>query len=201
MNKDEDFEIETTGKETATGNPKPDKPNNSNDKKKKIIIGVTAIVALVILILLLLSRCGSNTVKGDNKLDIQDDQNATDTVISNDHDKVVDELNQKVQDGMINISMNLNPEFANGTSEGNLLIVNSEKNKHPQYVTITRDDNQEVIYKSGSIAVGKTVKTAKLNVNLPSGTYACTALFTQYDESTKTALGSAAAKIKIIVKS
>ena len=165
MNKNEDIKIETTGKEIPDSDPESGKPNKSSNKKK-IVGGIVAVAAIVILILLLLSRCGSDTTKKDNKLDIQEDQNATDTVNSDNHDQAVDELNQKVQDGMINISMNLNPEFANGTSEGNLLIVNSEKNKHPQYVTITRDDTGETIYKSGSIAVGKTVKTAKLSVDL-----------------------------------
>lgn len=200
MNTNE-HETEMTSETSVDSTEQKGSGNKNDGNKKKIVGGILAVTAIVILILLLCTRCGGgNTKKDDGKLDIQEDQNATDTVNSNDHDKVVSELNQKVQDGMINISMNLNPEFANGTSEGNLLIVNSEKNKHPQYVTITRDDTGETIYKSGSIAVGKSVKNAKLNVNLPAGTYNCTAMFTQFDENSKTALGSAAAKITVTIK-
>ena len=41
-----------------------------------------------------------------------------------DTDKIVDALNEKVEQGMINISMNTTPTFQNGSSAGNLMIVN-----------------------------------------------------------------------------
>ena len=40
-----------------------------------------------------------------------------------DTDKIVDALNEKVEQGMINISMNTTPTFQNGSSAGNLMIV------------------------------------------------------------------------------
>ena len=43
-------------------------------------------------------------------------------------------LNAKVQEGMINISMNTAPVFPDGQSEGNLMIVNELINNYPQQV-------------------------------------------------------------------
>ena len=51
-----------------------------------------------------------------------------------DTDKIIASLNEKVEEGMINISMNTSPIFADGTSEGNLMIVNESVNNYPQIV-------------------------------------------------------------------
>lgn len=96
-----------------------------------------------------------------------------------DTDKIVDALNEKVEQGMINISMNTTPTFQNGSSAGNLMIVNESVNNYPQVVEIHRNDTGEVIYKSGAIPVGSKLETAKLSADLDAGTYECTAPFLQ----------------------
>ena len=60
-----------------------------------------------------------------------------------DTEKIVDSLNKKVEQGMINISMNTSPIFQNGTSTGNLMIVNESINNYPQVVEIVRNDTNE----------------------------------------------------------
>ena len=57
-------------------------------------------------------------------------------------------LNSKVEEGMINISMNTSPIFPDGKSEGNLMIVNELVNTYPQRVELIRNDTDEVIYSS-----------------------------------------------------
>ncbi len=59
---------------------------------------------------------------------------------------------------MINISMNTTPIFSDGTTEGNLMIVNEGVNNYPQVVEIIRNDTQEKIYKSGAIPVGSKIE-------------------------------------------
>ena len=86
-----------------------------------------------------------------------------------DTDKIVDALNEKVEQGMINISMNTTPIFQNGSSAGNLMIVNESVNNYPQVVEIHRNDTGEVIYKSGAIPVGSKLETAKLSADLDAG--------------------------------
>lgn len=116
-----------------------------------------------------------------------------------DTDKIIASLNEKVEEGMINISMNTSPTFSNGTAEGNLMIVNEGINRYPQVVEITRNDTNEMIYKSGAIPVGSKIEHAKLSTDLPAGTYECTAMFYNVDPNTGSYLGCAGAIISITV--
>ena len=46
-------------------------------------------------------------------------------------EEIAEKLNEKVAEGMINISMNTAPYFENGTAEGNVMIVNEDINLYP----------------------------------------------------------------------
>ena len=115
-------------------------------------------------------------------------------------EEIVDSLNEKVEDGYINISMNTAPVFADGQSEGNLMIVNESINRYPQQVVITREDNGETIYTSNAIPVGSKIAADTLDVDLEAGTYDCTAMFHSLDPDTGTILGSAGANITITIQ-
>ena len=108
-------------------------------------------------------------------------------------------LNAQLEEGMINISMNTSPWFEDATSLGNLMIVNETINRHPQKVEIVRNDTGEVIYTSGAIPVGSKIEAAKLDVELEAGSYECTALFHNLDD-TGNIIGSAGAIITITIK-
>ena len=109
-------------------------------------------------------------------------------------------LNEKVAEGMINISMNTAPYFEDGTSEGNVMIVNESINNYPQKVQIIRNDTGEQIYESGAIAVGSKIERARLDVALPAGTYECTAYFHNLDPVSGEIIGTAGAIINITIK-
>ena len=115
-------------------------------------------------------------------------------------EEIAERLNQKVEEGMINISMNTAPYFENGTAEGNLMLVNESINNYPQKVQIVRNDTGEQIYESGAIAVGSKIERAKLDVVLPAGTYECTAYFHNLDPETGEIIGTAGAIINITIK-
>ena len=115
-------------------------------------------------------------------------------------EEIAERLNQKVEEGMINISMNTAPYFENGTAEGNLMLVNESINNYPQKVQIVRNDTGEQIYESGAIAVGSKIERAKLDVVLPAGTYECTAYFHNLDSETGDIIGTAGAIITITIK-
>ncbi len=117
-----------------------------------------------------------------------------------DTEKIIASLNEKVEEGMINISMNTSPTFKDGTSEGNLMIVNEGINRYPQMVEITRNDTGEMIYKSGAIPVGSKIESDSLDVDLNAGTYECTAMFHNLDPETGVSLGCAGAIIHITVQ-
>lgn len=109
-------------------------------------------------------------------------------------------LNEKVAEGMINISMNTAPYFEDGSAEGNVMIVNETINNYPQKVEFIRNDTQEVIYASNAIPVGSKIERAKLDVELPAGTYECTAMFHNLAPDTGDILGTAGAVITITIK-
>ena len=58
-------------------------------------------------------------------------------------EEIAEKLNEKVAEGMINISMNTAPYFEDGTAEGNVMIVNETINNYPQKVQFVRNDTGE----------------------------------------------------------
>ena len=115
-------------------------------------------------------------------------------------EEIAEKLNEKVEEGMINISMNTAPYFENGTAEGNVMIVNESINNYPQQVEFIRNDTQEVIYQSKAIPVGSKIERAALDMELPAGTYECTAMFHNLDPETGDIIGTAGAIITITIK-
>ena len=109
-------------------------------------------------------------------------------------------LNEKVAEGMINISANTAPIFEDGASEGNLMLVNESINNYPQMVQIVRNDTGEQIYESGAIAVGSKIERARLDVVLPAGTYECTAYFHNLDPESGAIIGTAGSIITITIQ-
>lgn len=116
------------------------------------------------------------------------------------NDEIEAALNRVVEEGYMNISINVNPTFVNGTSEGTLQIENGPANKYDQYVTITRDDTGEIIYKSGLLPPNHHIREDVLLADLEAGDYLCTASFVAYDEE-QNEVGMASAKITITVLS
>ena len=115
-------------------------------------------------------------------------------------EEIAEKLNEKVAEGMINISMNTAPYFEDGKAEGNVMIVNESINNYPQQVEFIRNDTGEQIYQSKAIPVGSKIERAALDVELPTGTYECTAMFHNLDPISGEIIGTAGAIITITVK-
>lgn len=121
------------------------KPSSKKDNSKTYkIAGLVILVLLIIILALFLFRsCSAETpVQNDSAVSgLVYDSNATEGGWDEaDTDAIIAGLNEKVEEGMINISMNTSPVFEDGTSEGNLMIVNEGINNYPQVVEITRND-------------------------------------------------------------
>lgn len=107
------------------------------------------------------------SIPWDNNVTYDDDAKQAD----------VDALNQKVADGMITISMNADPVFQNGSSEGSVNIENDVSNTRPQMIEIyLKDENGNVdknklVYRSGKIPVGGKIPTVELSTKLSKGDY------------------------------
>ena len=115
-------------------------------------------------------------------------------------EEIAEKLNEKVAEGMINISMNTAPYFENGKAEGNVMIVNESINNYPQQVEFIRNDTGEQIYQSKAIPVGSKIECAALDVELPAGSYECTAMFHNLDPVSGEIIGTAGAIINITIK-
>ena len=115
-------------------------------------------------------------------------------------EEIAEKLNEKVAEGMINISMNTALDFEDGKAEGNVMIVNESINNYPQQVEFIRNDTGEQIYQSKAIPVGSKIERAALDVELPAGTYECTAMFHNLDPVSGEIIGPVGAIINITIK-
>lgn len=169
------------------------------------VLAAVAIGAIIFIIVTLRSPMTKEEARA--KAGIVYDSSATEGGWDNlSPEEIEARLNEKVAEGMINISANTAPIFEDGSSEGNLMLVNESINNYqsinnyPQKVQIVRNDTGEQIYESGAIAVGSKIERAKLDVVLPAGTYECTAYFHNLDPETGDIIGTAGAIITITIK-
>ncbi len=164
------------------------------------VVGLAAAITVGIFTAVRLIRKPAQT-KDDPKTGIVYDESAIEGGWDNlSPEEIAEKLNEKVAEGMINISMNTAPYFENGTAEGNVMIVNEAINNYPQEVQIVCNDTGEQIYQSKAIPVGSKIERAKLDVVLPAGTYECTAYFHNLDPVSGEIIGTAGAIITITIK-
>ena len=181
--------------------------NSHEHKSYARAIAITFLIALVLVvgICLLIRAVGKPNQSSDPAAPVSSGIVYDDAAVEGGWENLSQEeieaaLNEKVAQGMINISMNTAPVFADGQAEGNVMIVNETINNYPQKVQFVRNDTGEKIYESGAIAVGSKIERARLDVSLPAGTYECTAYFHNLDPETGAVIGTAGAIINITIK-
>ncbi len=111
------------------------------------------------------------------------------------------ELQKQLDESMIAFSINTNPVFASGRSEGNLMLENPTHNAKLVVVEIYLDETNELIYRSKALPVGSYIENVALDKVLEPGQYAATAYFNAYRESDQSFVGQVGAAIKITVLS
>ena len=163
------------------------------------VLAAVAIGAIIFIIVTLRSPMTKEEARA--KAGIVYDSSATEGGWDNlSPEEIAEKLNEKVAEGMINISMNTAPYFENGASEGNVMIMNESINNYPQQVEFIRNDTGEQIYQSKAIPVGSKIEHAALDVELPAGTYECTAYFHNLDPESGAIIGTAGAIITITIQ-
>ena len=180
-----------------------DAPRETRSKDITVyaVIFLVLLVGAGIFLAVRLLHKPADTALADSKSGIVYDSSAVEGGWDNlSPEEIEARLNEKVAEGMINISANTAPIFEDGSSEGNLMLVNESINNYPQKVQIVRNDTGEQIYESGAIAVGSKIERAKLDVVLPAGTYECTAYFHNLNPDTGDIIGTAGAIINITIK-
>lgn len=171
-------------------------------KKKKMLIIILAILVIGVGIYAMFGRGRDEEGEGfENIFDTTIDRDAEKGGLDIRSDEEIQEdLKRKLEESMMNISMNLSPVFYDGNSQGDLNIVNEEVNNFMQVIEIYRKDTDQLIYKSGGIPVGSKIEKAKLDVNLPKGVYDCVAYFNAVNEETGEFIGKAGAELKITIE-
>ena len=173
----------------------------SKDITVYAIIFLVLLVGAGIFLAVKLLHKPADTALADSKSGIVYDSSAVEGGWDNlSPEEIEARLNEKVAEGMINISANTAPIFEDGASEGNLMLVNESINNYPQMVQIVRNDTGEQTYESGAIAVGSKIERARLDVVLPAGTYECTAYFHNLDPESGAIIGTAGAIITITIQ-
>lgn len=116
-------------------------------------------------------------------------------------EEIQQRLNAVVSEGMMNVSINPKPVFADGNAQGSLRIENIEQNHYSYVVAITLDKTGETIYESGLLEPGYYIENAKLNISLAQGEYPATARFQAYEKAgDEEPIGAAVLKIVIQVQ-
>lgn len=175
----------------------PEQPEKKTKSKKKYLLLLLLLLLIPTIWLFKGAFIGDVDLPSFPGINWDDNQGIGDLTGKSKEERVA-ALNDKVAEGMMNISMNTNPIFETGTSLGTLMITNSASNRYPQLIEIFTKDDNTLVY-SGAVDIGNKVEKSKLLVDLPKGEYGCVAHFSVFNPDTGEKLGTAGANIKITV--
>jgi len=167
--------------------------NSKSNKTILIIILIILLAAVFIGVVFLIF-----TKKKDEPLkEVTQKRN---TVVTLDNlDEVLQDLNNKVMDGLYEATMNVEWTFkTSSTPSEDAYVANKETNTNDVYFDIILDSTGETIYKSPVIPVGHALKDITLDSQLDAGTYTCTVVYHLTDEE-QNDLGNVAVGITIRV--
>lgn len=179
-------------------------------RRQRIIITLSVIILVILLLLCIVllifgpvhvvTKQTGLVALIESEITPPDIPNPDPTAIPIPDDDKIEELNEKLDKGKMCINMTSMISFKDSYSSGYFNIVNDKANNYPQFVTITLDSNDAVVYQSGLINPGECIPYAVLDVVLPAGSHECTATFAQVDTETNKICGKAAAKVVIDIK-
>lgn len=138
-------------------------------KKRLIIIAfIVLLIALIICILLLLRKPeeeGRNFVDRDNV------------------DTIMEDMTDKVEEGMFECMMTTEWTFENGDSESpNAYVANVENNRYTIYFDVYEKETNELLYSSPLLPVGTEIRNIKLDKKLAAGEYKAVVMYTLVDD-------------------
>ena len=115
-------------------------PKHKSNSRTAVWIGAGVLAAVAIIFISITLRTPMTKEEARAKAGIVYDSSATEGGWDNlSPEEIEARLNEKVAEGMINISANTAPIFEDGSSEGNLMLVNESINNYPQKVQIVRN--------------------------------------------------------------
>lgn len=109
------------------------------------------------------------------------------------------ELQQQLDESMIAFSINTNPVFERGGSEGNLMLENPANNAKLIVVELYLNETEELVYQTKALPAGSYIENARLDKLLEPGEYPATAYFKAYREDDHSYIGQVGAALTIHV--
>jgi hypothetical protein len=157
------------------------------EKKEKIkrrgIIGFLLCVIVLLIILLLRGCFGGVAEKGKDSIN-RTGIDLGELDLSN-AKEIEMRLQQELDKNYVNYKINVNPVFADGKSEGNVMIQNSKENNGILQVEfILEDSDGQSVYLSPHLFPNESIHNAKLDVELPAGEHKAIAYFRTYSKET-----------------
>lgn len=125
-----------------------------------ISLGIVIIAMAAVIIFLLLPKDEKITTKKDDRPTVATENNI---------DEVIEAMNEPVEDGYYEVSMNTVWTFDGDTS--NAYVENVLNNTRTVYFDVNLADTGELVYSSPYIPVGEKVKGFSLNQKLDPGSY------------------------------
>lgn len=188
--------------EGGPGPEKPKKPHKeSSQKKKRRMILIAVILAVLVLGGIGAGIWWMNRPRMDATTQYWFDKFAEDgTLAGKTREELQGILDQVVEEGMVNVSMNAVVVFEDGTSEGSLGIENIAANRYYVRVVLTNDADGSVLYESAGLKPGQYIDKIRLNQDLPAGEYQCTATEIITDPDTLEDIGQVQVAVKLIVQ-
>ena len=143
-----------------------------NQKKITVVAFVVLCIELVVCIVLLLTKSKDDSKELDRGFV---DETNTDTVM--------EDMGDKVAEGMFECSMTTSWVFEDGKSESpNAYVANVENNLHTIYFDVYNSATDELLYSSPMLPVGTEIKNIKLDKELQKGEYDAVVMYTLVNE-------------------
>ena len=177
-------------------------------KKKKLVPIIAIVVAVTVLVaagIYFVPRLFPDLFsRNDDLVNLENQVKAELGQLENKSNEEIEAaLAEVIEEGMIRVSINMNPVFPTGDAEGSIQLENHPNNLYNLRCVITADTNGdgelEEIYHSGLMPINSHIQTDKLEVDLDKGEYDAIATFTAYDVDTDAEVGIVNAQIRISV--
>ena len=159
--------------------------DSQGTKKGKTVVIIAAFVvllaALIACIVLLLKKQEESPTESEPTTILErgfvDEDNA---------DNVMEEMSEKVEEGMFECMMTTTWAFADGASESpNAYVANVESNRYTLYFDVYENTTNELLYSSPLLPVGSDIDNIKLDKELPAGDYDAVVMYTLVNEDNK----------------
>ena len=101
----------------------------------------------------------------------------------NNADTVMEDLSDKVDEGMFECKMTTTWTFEDGASvSANAYVANVENNRYAIYFDVYEEGTDELLYSSPILPVGSEIRDIKLDKELPAGDHDAVVMYTLVDE-------------------